>query len=58
MILKQHLEIEDLEFDISIRKPLPVDKEGGKELDGWMKVIIGALEEKAGESFEWDGEEE
>jgi len=52
MILKQHLEIEDLEFDISIRKPLPVDKEGGKELDGWMKVIIGALEEKAGESYE------
>ena len=45
MILKQHLDIDGLEFDIAIRKPPPVDEAGGKELDAWMRIIVVALEE-------------
>jgi len=45
MILKQHLEIDGLEFDIWIRKPPPVDEAGGKLLDRWMRVIVKAVRE-------------
>ena len=55
MILKQHLDIDGTAFDISIRRPPPVDDAGGKTLDKWMRVIIGALEAEAGEPFEWEG---
>ena len=53
MILKQHLDIDDLSFDIAIRKPPPVDEAGGKELDKWMRVLVGALETEAGQPFDW-----
>ena len=53
MILKQHLDIDGVTFDIAIRKPPPVDEAGGKELDRWMRVIVGALELEAGQPFEW-----
>ena len=43
MILKQHLEIDGVTFDITIRKPPPVDEAGGKLLDRWMRVIVGAI---------------
>jgi len=52
MILKQHLEIDGLEFDIWIRKPPPVDEAGGKLLDRWMRVIVKAVRETA--VLTWD----
>ena len=71
MILTQHLDIDGVAFDIAIRKPPPVDEAGGKELDRWMRVIIGVLELEAGQplssnadsmpidagysSWSWDG---
>ena len=57
MILKQHLEIDGLEFDIWIRKPPPVDEAGGKLLDRWMRVIVKAVRETAALTAEfatWD----
>ena len=53
MILKQHLDIDGVTFDIAIRKPPPVDEAGGKELDRWMRVITDVLELEAGQPFEW-----
>ena len=55
MILKQHLDIGDLSFDIAIRKPPPVDEAGGKELDRWMRVIVGALDEAREMGLEFAG---
>jgi len=52
MILKQHLEIDGLEFDIWIRKPPPVDEAGGKLLDRWMRVIVNAVRQTA--VLTWD----
>ena len=53
MILKQHLEIDDLSFDIAIRKPPPADKNDGYRLDAWMTLLVKALEERAGRPFDW-----
>lgn len=53
MILKQHLDIDDLSFDIAIRKPPPANEQDGFRLDTWMTLLIKTLEEKAGQPFEW-----
>lgn len=57
MILKQHLDIGGLEFDIAIRKPPPVDEAGTHELDGWMRAFVSMIREIneiGGEFAVWD----
>ena len=43
MILKQHIEIDGLEFDIAIRKAPPANEKDGKKLDAWMRALVETI---------------